>query len=1021
MAADNRGQKGNINHSARCIELSSLLRGIKYRLVSGSTQDVVINGIQSDSRKVQPGNLFTAIKGLTSDGHEFAAKAADAGAAAIVVQKGLGYNLPDKWNGCVVEVEDSREAYGLLAENYYDRPAEKVKLVGITGTNGKTTITYLLEDILKGEGVSVGVIGTVNYRYVSNGNQIVKPSPYTTPEPLILQGLLAEMVEAGVACVIMEVSSHALAQSRIGNLKFDIAGFTNLSRDHLDYHCSMQEYFKAKTLLFTGHLKEFAKVVVSSPINDSESSEWSAQLVELCESEGREVIRSGSAQKCTIKLTDYTSKINETEISFSVGDKPFDLRTPLVGHYNVDNVLTALALSYGLAGDMAKAVASVALSTGAPGRLQRIAIDTKAAKDQPQVFVDYAHTPDALFQALTAMNKLPHRDLICVFGCGGDRDKGKRPVMGKIAGELADVAIVTDDNPRKETPAVIRKEIVPGVIEGGLTFYDPLWLSSRKPGERGALEIGDRQRAINAAICNSGGGDIILIAGKGHEPYQLVPDKTFFDDRVEAADALLSFSPATIAEATGGKLVNDSGAMCLGTISTDSRTIGERDIFVALKGENFDGHNFLSAVIEKKAGCLVVEKDSPGVRELIGGDVPRVEVDDTLQALGDLAAFKRRKVASIADGLVVGITGSCGKTTVKEMTTAILKRRWPGGVENHQDSVLYTAGNLNNLIGMPHSLMPISPANKATVLEMGMNVPGEIQRLAEIAAPDICCITNVHGVHLEGLSTIEGVADAKEELFSASPESATLIVNLDDERIRVRAEKYDRAKITFGRESENRLQADISCTDIVLTDDFRITFTIHLFGESAEVELHTSGIHNVSNSLAAAAIATAAGANPDEIVAGLSDFRPADRRMVVEKSRSGASLINDTYNANPASMVASLLTLVQLSEGKTVAILGDMLELGKDAAKLHYELGEKAGSAGVDYLAVVGEFREQVIKGAVAAGLDVDKAISCVEKGEAVAWVRELESSGIIGQGDWLLVKASRGLKLETVVEGILG
>ena len=1021
MAVDNRGKRGNVNHPARGIELSSLVADIDHKVVSGSTQDVVIRGVQSDSRKVQQGDLFIAIKGLTSDGHEFVSNAVNAGAAAVVVQKGFSYNIPKAWNGFVAEVDDTQLVYGLLAENYFNRPAGQMKLVGITGTNGKTTITYLLEDILTGQGANVGVIGTVNYRYTSKGDQIVKPSPYTTPEPLILQGLLAEMAEAGVEYVIMEVSSHALAQSRIGNLKFDIAGFTNLSRDHLDYHSSMEEYFQAKTLLFTDHLKDAARVVVSSPITESESSAWSARLVELCEGEGREVIRSGSQSTCTLKLMDYTSAIDETGIIFSLGDAQYSLRTSLVGHYNVDNILTALAICYGLDCNMATAVSEVARSVGAPGRLQRVAVDSEAAESQPQVFVDYAHTPDALLQALTAMKKLPHRDLICVFGCGGDRDKGKRPVMGKIAGELADVAIVTDDNPRNEDPGAIRNEIIPGVTEGGLSFCDLEWFTGRKPGERGALEIGDRQQAIHAAICNSGRGDIVLIAGKGHEPYQLVPEKTFFDDRIEAAEGLLSWSPATIAEATGGDLVNTNDSMCLGTISTDSRTIGERDIFVALRGENFDGHNFLQSVVDKKAGCLVVEKGSQKVTELINGDVPRVEVDDTLQALGDLAAFRRKKVAAIADGLVVGITGSCGKTTVKEMTTAILKRKWPAGDEYHQDSVLFTAGNLNNLIGMPHSLMPVSPASKAVVLEMGMNVPGEIQRLAEIAAPDICCITNVHGVHLEGLGTIEGVADAKEELFSASPAAATLIVNLDDERIRVRAEKYERTKITFSRESEDVSQADVYCSDITLTDDFRITFTLHLFDESAEVELHTSGIHNVSNSLAAAAISSAAGANLDEIVAGLNDFRPADRRMVVEKSRSGASLINDTYNANPASMAASLETLVQLAKGKTVAILGDMLELGADAARLHYELGEKAANTGVDYLAVVGEFSGEVVKGAIAAGLDADRINACPDKNDAVAWVTELEKNGVIGQGDWMLVKASRGLRMETIVKGLTG
>jgi murE/murF fusion protein len=946
--------------------------------------------------------------------------AVERGCVAVIVERGADWSVPADWQGCVIEVQDSKLAYARVAENYYGHPAEALKLVGITGTNGKTTITYLLEDVLGYLGYRVGVIGTVNYRYHGNLGKVEYPSPFTTPEPMQLQALLFEMVNAGVEYVIMEVSSHALAQHRVGDLHYDVAAFTNLSRDHLDYHQTMEEYFRAKTILFLQHLKVGGKVVISTPQQPGDSTDWAAKLAEICKREQLASITCGPQAEAVFRILNYTSTLTETRLQLQVGGENITLTTPLVGHFNVDNLVTAMSVASALGVDTQKIITPVSSSYGAPGRLQRVSVDDCSGYERPVVFVDYAHTPDALKQVLATVSALPHRELYCVFGCGGNRDNGKRPVMGSFAGGFADVAIVTDDNPRGEDPDEIRRQIVPGVEKTGLERKNIEWLQNRKTGERGYVEICSRKEAIAATVRAAGADDIVLIAGKGHEKYQLgLHGKKFFDDCLEAETALLAWNAKSVALATAGNLVNVSESEhVLGKVSTDSRTIEPGDIFVALKGEKFDAHAFLEAVKDKGAGCLVVEA---GHECAFPSEVTRVEVADTLQALGDLARYRRRLLARYEEQFIIGITGSCGKTTVKEMTAAILRRRWPAGPDFSEDSVLQTKGNLNNLIGLPLSLLPLNPHNRAAVLEMGMNAPGEIRQMAKVAEPDICCITNVHPVHLEGLHTIEGVAAAKEEIFEVASADAVLVINLDDDHVRDMAGRYSQSKICYSASVMNVPEdADIFVSEVKAAKGV-ITFMLHREDAKVEIHLHTVGLHNIANALCGAAIATATGATLAEIAGGLADFRPADRRMVQMRTACGVGVLNDTYNANPASMAVGLETLMQMGDGRTAAVLGDMLELGEDSATAHRELGELASRLGVTYLAVVGKFSTEVSEGARGGGMVPDNVRTFVNKDNAAEWIEKLQESGHLVEGDWLLVKASRGLQMETIVARLTG
>ncbi len=1006
--------------------VASLLKGLEFNLVhsvAGKSLDQTIAMVCADSRECITDGLFVALPGVLSDGHNYIEAAVAAGCRTIVCSPGrITKQQAIDFGATVLEVEDTARAYAAIAANYFQQPAEELRFIGITGTNGKTTVTYLLEHVLLQAGLAVGVVGTVNNRYTGkNGCTRILQTRFTTPEAFVLQKLLREMVDNGVEYVIMEVSSHALAQSRIGSIMFEVAAFTNLSRDHLDYHAEMADYFAAKTLLFSEHLLPNGSAVLPDATTGSDDGQWQQKLQEICRKGGQKIIRWGSGQGegTHIQLDNFTTTLEHTEIVIKTPSGSHTVCSPLVGRYNIDNILCVYGLCLAATIDETLICRALATATGAPGRVERVAAGAGWDSKGPVVLVDYAHSPDALEKVLTMVAALPHGRLFCVFGCGGDRDKGKRPLMGEIAGKICDVAVVTDDNPRTEDPDQIVEQIIGGLHKTSMAGREAPWLSARNAMDRGYVVIRDRQKAIEAAIRAASAGDIVVIAGKGHEPYQLTRQgRRFFDDRLEAKKVLFSWTAELVAAAVKGRLYpGKTMTRLLGPIVTDSRQESRDGIFVALKGENHDAHDFAGQAAANGARCLVVEKELA----LPDVDVCQVVVDDTQVALGDLAAFRRRAIAKEANPVIIGLTGSCGKTTVKEMVFAILARMWPKGADHPADCVLKTKGNFNNLIGLPLSLLPLHVGHRAAVLEMGMNLPGELSRLGGIVDPDISCITNIHGAHLLGLTSIEGVAKAKEELFTATRQSAALAVNLDDMRIRQLAGKYPQHQITFAVQADEAKKPDIWATDIdMVTGGGGITFSLHHQAESIPIHLAIAGEHNVANALCAAAITIAAGAGLEHIAAGLADFRPPDKRMEILRAQSGFTIINDTYNANPASMAAGLKTLTTVAGKSSICLIGDMLELGASAPRAHYDIGKLIAELAIDYAGVVGEFREDVVNGALEHGCQKDRIQAFADKDAAVSWMHEMVDRYRLGPGDAVLVKASRGLRFETVVAGII-
>ncbi|MGW8195138.1 MAG: Mur ligase family protein, partial [Desulforhopalus sp.] len=397
--------------------LSSLLSGVEFTFINPPqnipSAQQPITGISADSRQVSKGSVFFAVVGSDQDGHRFIVDAVDKGCSAIVCMKGkVERETLRQLPATVVEVDDTARAYAVAAANYCDRPAEKMCCVGVTGTNGKTTVTYLLEHVLLRAGFSVGVIGTVTNRYTnSDGRKKVIPAQLTTPEALRLQQLLKEMADNHVDYVIMEVSSHGLAQSRVDPILFDVVAFTNLSRDHLDYHRDMADYFGAKLLLFTDHLKRGATAVLPQLPDASPKRGWLASLHSICRLAGSGVITWGQEESASVRFLSHTLTIDRTEVDIQTAGGHHRIVSPLVGYYNIENLLTVYGLCLAVGIKESFICSALGSAVGAPGRLERVAPEPPLEPDSPVILVDYAHTPDALEKVLETVNALPHERL----------------------------------------------------------------------------------------------------------------------------------------------------------------------------------------------------------------------------------------------------------------------------------------------------------------------------------------------------------------------------------------------------------------------------------------------------------------------------------------------------------------------------------------------------------------------------------------------------------------------------------
>lgn len=473
------------------MKLSELLKNAD---VKNSFADCEIVDVTQDSRLVEEGFLFVCIKGNTFDGHSVAKEMLEKGARAVVCERDLGLENQ-------IVVSDTREAYSVICANYFSNPAKKLKLIGLTGTNGKTTTTFLIKHILEGAGKRVGLIGTVQNMVCDE----VYPAKYTTPDAYELQRLFSLMVKADCEYCVMEVSSQALAQGRVNGLHFEIGAFTNLTQDHLDYHKTWENYFNSKRILF-----ENSSIAVTNADDEN----------------GLKIV---SGLNC--KVVSYAVNTNNADyvaknVKFKSNGVEYELvseligrvNCPIPGRFSVYNSLCAASIALTLGISFEEVLTAISKSNGVKGRIEVVPTDTDYT-----VIIDYAHSPDGLENIISSLREIAKKRIVTVFGCGGDRDRTKRPIMGKIAAELSDFCVVTSDNPRSENPSKIIEDILEG-MKGVSTPY---------------VVVENRREAIKWALEHAEKDDIILLAGKGHETYQILPTGTIhFDEREVVADIL---------------------------------------------------------------------------------------------------------------------------------------------------------------------------------------------------------------------------------------------------------------------------------------------------------------------------------------------------------------------------------------------------------------------------------------------------------------------------------------------------
>lgn len=932
-------------------------------------KDCLVTGITDDTREVKEGNVFVCVKGERFDGHNAAAEMLEKGAAAVVCEKDMGLGSKQ------IIVPDSRKFYGLMAAEWFDHPEKELILVGVTGTNGKTTMTTMIHHIITYAGGKAGLIGTAGTLCGKEPLERDDSTP-TTPRVYELYKIFREMADKGCKYCVMEVSSFALEQNRIGPAVFTCGVFTNLTEDHLDYHKTMECYYNAKKKLFTDHCR--------------------LAIINTEDDYGARLFREITCQKYSYGIKGGTSVYasnarfsgGASHFWFCVPGKSFPFRLHMMGGYNVSNAVAAIAVCSQLKIPIEKITEAVNSFKGVRGRCETIPTERDFS-----IVCDYAHSPDALENMLPAIRENTEGRLICLFGCGGDRDRTKRPLMAKAAAAHSDYLIITSDNPRNEDPDAIIDEIITG-LSGSNIPYD---------------RITDRRTAIFHAVRIAKKGDVIVLAGKGHEDYQVLKDNVHihFDEREICAEALAALSapkPEESSQLAGGMGIDEICAACGGRkhnipvssrfinadrISSDTRTITPGSIFIAFKGDRFDGHNFVHDAVVKGAAAAITERPV--------GDDPCIVVESTRKAILQIAAYYRNKFTP----KLAGITGSVGKTTTKEMTALALSSKY---------RTLKTEGNHNNEIGMPFTLLKLTPDHKAAVIEMGMSDFGEIERLSKTCRPTIAAITNIGWSHAENLGSQEGILKAKLEILEGAEPSAPLVINGDDPLLYPLTEKImDREVISCGAKNMNCTYTAVN----IVSDSDSVSFDICEKGlpTGNSIHLPCPGLHHVVDALIAYAIAVRSGCDGYAVCEKLSGFRLDGLRQHIEH-RNGQTLIIDCYNAAPASMMAAIDVLSDTkpaSGGKRVAVLGDMLELGSRSPELHERIGEYAAEKGLDMLVCYGSYAAYIAKSAEALG------IPCCASEDKNTILNFLKFK--LREGDAVLFKASRGIHMEDIIK----
>ena len=893
---------------------------------------ISIQGLAADSKKIKKGFIFFAIKGNKFNGEKYISEAVKKGAKVIVCSKNCSFKSKKIK---VIRSANTRLLLSEICSKFYKSKPKNI--IAVTGTNGKTSVADLFYQLLTLNNIPVASIGTLGTKYK---NKIIK-SNLTSPDTISLHQILKKIKENKIENVIIEASSHGLSQKRIDNLKLNAGIFTNFSQDHLDYHKSMKQYLKAKLHLFT-------KILPTKKI----------------------IITDKSLKEFKI-LKKIAKKRNHRLIDINKIKKKLKHKSKLkLNEFQLNNLSMAVAASKLCNLREEKILKKIENLKDVNGRLEHV----RTFSNNIKIFVDFAHTPDALSKAIKSLTDTYGQSISLVFGCGGDRDFKKRPIMAKIASSKCKKIYVTDDNPRNERPEIIRKEI----------------FSNIKNINR--FNIGNRAKAIKLAIINAEPNETILVAGKGHEAEQIYKNKTLLisDKQIikklriklkKISNDIQNFiqNKKIIKEITKKKITKNFHGL-----SIDTRVIKKNNLFLTIKGKNNDGIKFISKALKKGAKYIITSKNTKRHKS------KTIKVDNEIKFLNEFASKKRQNTKA----QILAITGSAGKTSLKNLVKELL--------QNYGET-LSSPKSYNNHFGVPLSLSHLKVNHKYGVFEVGMSKPGEINFLTKLIKPHIGIITNIGEAHIENFKNLRGIADAKGEMINNIIKGGKIILNRDDKYfkyLKKKAKLRDLKIISFGKNKNS----DIRLVKLLKNESL---IKIKTREEIFKIQVNNINIYNVLSSIA---LLKELNLNINKIIKSFKNYEPTQGRgkiHVINRYKKKFKLIDESYNANPLSVKNAIKNFKSIKKRnfRKFLLLGDMLELGKKSELLHKNLSKVINNSDIDKVFIKGNKTLVTYK-----NLKKEKRGNIFQQEEDV----DFTLNDIISNNDYLMIKGSNATGLNS-------
>jgi murE/murF fusion protein len=907
--------------------------------IPNNKKNIFISGISSNSNEVKKNYIFFAVKGNKINGERFIQNAIKKGVAVIVCSK--NYKIKNK-NTYVIKTNKIRHLISEISSRFYKLKPKNI--IAVTGTNGKTSVADIFYQILKINNVPVASIGTLGIKF--NG-KIIKTN-LTSPDTVTLHKYLSFLKKKKIDNVIIEASSHGLQQHRLHHIRFKAGIFTNFSQDHLDYHKNMKTYLNAKLILFKEILRKKTTI-----ISDKEIKQFN-QLKYI-------------AKKKKLNINDISKEIKKVKNN----------SIHISNNYKIKNLSMAIQAAK-FCGLKEKFIyRSLKKLKDVNGRLELV----KKYKNNIKVFIDYAHTPDALLKTLQSIKSDCGDNISLVFGCGGERDKQKRKLMAKIANNNCKKIYITDDNPRNENPKIIRNQLLKYISKGK------------------AFDIGNRKLAIKKAIHNAEPQETILVAGKGHEEKQVYKNRILkiSDKKIIKK---INFKNKSINKKKQNylqnalilkKIVGKNKSINFNGLSTDTRKIKKNNLFLAIKGKKIDGNEFISDALKKGAACIVTSFKKQKNKKII-------KIKDTISFLNLFAKLKRE----LSYAKIIAITGSAGKTSLKNLIKDLLQ---------NFGKTHYSPKSFNNHLGVPISLSNLSYDDKFGVFEVGMSRAGEIRNLTKLIKPDIGIITNIGEAHFENFKNIYGIAKAKSELIENIKDGGTVILNRDDKFfsfLNKKAKLYKLKVSTFGKHSNSDI-----CFKKIINKGGTSKVLININRKMVSFEIKDLNIYNLMASLA---VLKELKIDFFKVLSKFKNFTSPEgrgKKHIILRYKKKFQLIDESYNANPLSVKSAIkkLSLIKKDKFKKYLILGDMLELGSKSKKFHEDLSKVINSSDIDKVFIKGNKTIFTYK-----HINKNKRGNILQNNKDI----DFSLSKIISNNDYLMIKGSNATGLNNFCRKII-